>query len=141
MKKILIAGLMFCAALSLRGQTTAFASCDAITVVPTLAGQEIGACAAFNTSTYPIITMSIQAVNLSTGLSDTTATSQSQFVIQFHDCATCAWVTWPREDRQPITDIGGKARSFRIPPKTYEVRWKALTLVSGRVTAYINYGS
>lgn len=98
----------------------------------------------------PILTSSeaiaatIQAVNVSTGLQDSTATSAGTFVLQFRTCPKCQWISYPKPGDTPITNPGGgadaaPARSFKLPPHTYQVRWKPLTLGSGRVTAYVSY--
>lgn len=93
---------------------------------------------------HDTIKATIFAVNVSTGALDNTATSASTFVLQYKDCLTCPWQSFPKPGDAPVTNIGGgqdaaPSRSFKVPPRTQYVRWKPLTLGSGRVKAIVSY--
>lgn len=115
-------------------------SCAAVTVA--------GACDWVPTAGYQKIVMSLFAVNVSTGATDTTATSASQAVLEFKECESCPPIQFPKAGDAPITNVGGgcaptdgacstPARAWRLPPKTYAVRWVMRVMDSGRVTGIV----
>lgn len=137
MKRLLLA-LALALAMASTGTAATAVSCNAVTTA--------GACESANTAAYHKITMTLFAVNATTGAVDSTATSVSEAVIEFAECNSCPWIRFPRDaglglptSEAPITNISGHGRSWRLPRKTYKVRWNMLTLGAGRVTGVVTY--
>jgi hypothetical protein len=95
------------------------------------------------------ITVSLYAVNASTGLADNTATSTGTFVIEFKENSAGAVAQFPKPGDDPITNPGGgcadpsncptPARIFRFTTHQKYVRCNALTLSAGKVNCDITY--
>lgn len=140
MRKILASILL---ALGLAGVARAEmkVSCNAVTVP--------GPCDWVSTAGYPLVTMTIAAVNATTGATDITATSQSTVIFEWKDCETCVPLQYPKAGDPPLFNVGGgcpptatssctnAARSFRLQRKPYAVRWVVQTLDSGRLTGIV----
>lgn len=137
MKRLLLA---LCLALGLSAPAVAldFTSCDAV------AAPTSGPCAwSPDLTGMAKITMTLYAVNVSTGLPDVTATSISAAVIEFKECEACPPIQFPKPGDPTINNIGGgsssaPSRAFRLPPQTYKARWNLLSNSAGRITGTIN---
>lgn len=129
MTKRLLLALALAFALSSAASAVTKMSCQAVQVA--------GACSPVSTAQYTKITMTLFAVDPTTGALDTTATSTSEAVIEFRECNSCPWIMFPKTGDAPFTNINGNGRAFRLPQKTFEVRWNILTWAAGRITGVV----
>lgn len=140
MKRTILAAVAVALGLAAFARAETKTSCNAVTT--------LGACEWVPTAGYAKITMTLFAVNATTGATDTAATSSSTAILEFKECESCPPVQFPKAGDAPITDIGGgcdpvdsncshPARTWRLPPKTFAVRWVIQTIGSGRVTGVV----
>lgn len=130
MKRLLLA-LALALALAPAASAVTKVSCNAVEVV--------GECTAYPTGQYSKISMTVFAVNSSTHAVDPAATSTSEVVIEFQECDACPWIRFPKIGDAPITNIDGNGRAFRLPSKTFKVRWNVLTWGAGAITGVVTY--